>query len=96
MGNSLAICFSQNQASTKSNKKRSLSSYSHSLNPPPYHFSNSSSQRLDKIHPKETSGTLSTLDDHYTKEQARVVATLLLQHNHQNGTLTQFERSVSL
>lgn len=98
MGNSLAICFSKSQASTKRNKKRSSSSssHSHSLIPPPSNFSNSTSQRLDKIHPKETSGTPSTLDDDYIKEQARVAAALLLQHHHQNGTLTQFERSVSL
>ncbi|KAK4339257.1 hypothetical protein RND71_040719 [Anisodus tanguticus] len=89
MGNSLA-CFSQNQA-TKRSKERSSS---HSL--PPY-FSNSTSQRLDKIYPKETSSsTNSTLDDDYIKEQARVAAALLLQHHQQNGTLTQFERSVSL
>ncbi|XP_016435472.1 putative methylesterase 11, chloroplastic isoform X2 [Nicotiana tabacum] len=35
-------------------------------------------------------------DDDYIREQARVAAALLLQHHQQNGTLTQFERSVSL
>lgn len=97
MGNSLAICFTRNQASTKINKNRSSSSsHSHSLISPPYNFSKSTSQRLDKVPPKETSATRSTLDDDYIKEQARVAAALLLQHHHQNGTLTQFGRSVSL
>ncbi|KAM3398152.1 hypothetical protein P3S68_001666 [Capsicum galapagoense] len=97
MGNSLAICFTRNQASTKINKNRSSSSsHSHSLISPPYNFSKSTSQRLDKVPPKKTSATRSTLDDDYIKEQARVAAALLLQHHHQNGTLTQFGRSVSL
>ncbi|MCD7463370.1 putative methylesterase 11, chloroplastic [Datura stramonium] len=95
MGNSLAICFSKNQATKRSKKRSSSSSHSHSL-PPPYNFSNSTSHRLENIHPKETSGTTSTLNVDYIKEQARVAAALLLQHHHQNGTLTQFERSVSL
>lgn len=93
MGNSLAICFSQNQA-TKRDKNRS-SSHPHSL-PPPYNFFNSTSHRLDKIHPKETSTSTPSFNDDYIKKQARVAAALLLQHHHQNGTLTQFERSVSL
>ncbi|XP_009612686.1 putative methylesterase 11, chloroplastic [Nicotiana tomentosiformis] len=85
MGNSLA-CFSQNQA-IKRNKTRAKSS--HSLPPP--HFPSSASQRSDKVFPKENS-----IDDDYIKDQARVAAALLLQHHQQNGTLTQFERSVSL
>ncbi|XP_060200989.1 putative methylesterase 11, chloroplastic [Lycium barbarum] len=88
MGNSLA-CFSQNQATKRSNTRSS----SRSL--PPC-FSNSTSQRLDKIHPKETSTSTPSIDHDYIKEQARVAAALLLQHHQQNGTLTQFERSVSL
>ncbi|XP_016495632.1 putative methylesterase 11, chloroplastic [Nicotiana tabacum] len=85
MGNSLA-CFSQNQA-IKRNKTRAKSS--HSLPPP--HFPSSASQRSDKVFPKENS-----IDDDYIKDQARVAAALLLQHHQQKGTLTQFERSVSL
>ncbi|XP_009769295.1 putative methylesterase 11, chloroplastic [Nicotiana sylvestris] len=86
MGNSLS-CFSQTQA-IKRNKCRAKSSQSI---PPPYFPSSSASQRSDKIYPKETN-----LDTDYIKEQARVAAALLLQHHQQNGTLTQFERSVSV
>ncbi|MCD7461572.1 hypothetical protein HAX54_046492 [Datura stramonium] len=103
MGNSLT-CFSeknQNSKIRKSNKSSSIRRRS-SINgrrlpvaPPPPCISRSTSRKSDRIYPN--SSRIDHEDgDSYIREQARVAAALLLQHHHQNGTLGQFERSVSL
>ncbi|CAN4124602.1 unnamed protein product [Withania somnifera] len=64
---------------------------------PPPCISRSTSQKSDRIYPNSSRIIDHNFDgDHYIREQARVAAALLLQHHHQNGTLSQLERSVSL
>ncbi|KAH0646162.1 hypothetical protein KY284_034046 [Solanum tuberosum] len=103
MGNSLA-CFSKKNQSTKIRKKinknnipntrRSLSNGRHI--PPPC-ISRSTSRKSDRIiYPNSSRIIDHDIDHEYIREQARVAATLLLQHHHQNGTFSQFERSASL
>ncbi|XP_006348679.2 putative methylesterase 11, chloroplastic [Solanum tuberosum] len=101
MGNSLA-CFSKKNQTTKIRKKfnknnipstrRSSSSNGRHIPPPPC-ISRSTSRKSDRIIYPSSSRII---DHDYIREQAQVAATLLLQHHHQNGTFSQFERSVSL
>lgn len=104
MGNSLA-CFSKKNQATKIRKKfnknnipstRRSSSNIRRIPPPPC-ISRSTSRKSDRIIYRSSSRIIDHDIDHdYIREQARVAAALLLQHHHQNGTFSQFERSVSL
>ncbi|KAL3367732.1 hypothetical protein AABB24_008872 [Solanum stoloniferum] len=104
MGNSLA-CFSKKNQTTKIRKKinknnipntRRSSSNGRHIPPPPC-ISRSTSRKSDRIiYPNSSRIIDHDIDHDYIREQARVAATLLLQHHHQNGTFSQFERSVSL
>ncbi|KAK4715209.1 hypothetical protein R3W88_013547 [Solanum pinnatisectum] len=104
MGNSLA-CFSKKNQTTKIRKKinknnipstRRSSSNGRHIPPPPC-ISRSTSRKSDRIIYPNSSRIIDHDSDHdYIREQARVAAALLLQHHHQNGTFSQFERSVSL
>ncbi|KAL3336560.1 hypothetical protein AABB24_029287 [Solanum stoloniferum] len=104
MGNSLA-CFSKKNQTTKIRKKinknnipstRRSSSNGRHIPPPPC-ISRSTSRKSDRIINPSSSRIIDHDSDHdYIREQARVAAALLLQHHHQNGTFSQFERSVSL
>lgn len=94
MGNSLA-CFSEKNQATKF-RKSNKSSRSFNGNVPPPCISRSTSRKSDRIYPNSLRFDQGKCDDDFIREQARVAAALLLQHHQQNGTLTQFERSVSL
>ncbi|XP_060215093.1 putative methylesterase 11, chloroplastic [Lycium barbarum] len=102
MGNSLASCFSEKNQAAKFRRNNKSSIRSRSSNhrlppPPPPCISRSTSRKSDRIHPNSLRIHEDNCDDYnYIREQARVAAALLLQHHQQNGTLTQFERSVSL
>ncbi|XP_055809899.1 putative methylesterase 11, chloroplastic isoform X2 [Solanum dulcamara] len=111
MGNSLA-CFSKknnqntkirkkiNKNSIHSNRRSSINGHRLPIVPPPPCISRSTSRKSDKIIYPNSSRKIdhesNNFDGDYIREQARIAAALLLQHHHQNGTFSQFERSVSL
>ncbi|OIS96695.1 PREDICTED: putative methylesterase 11, chloroplastic isoform X2 [Nicotiana attenuata] len=94
MGNSLA-CFSEKNQATKV-RKHNKNGRSFNGNVPPPCISRSTSRKSDRIYPNSLRFDQGKCDDDFIREQARVAAALLLQHHQQNGTLSQFERSVSL
>ncbi|PHU02209.1 putative methylesterase 11, chloroplastic [Capsicum chinense] len=73
--------------------RRSSNGRAHHSVPPPSCISRSTSRKSSRIIDHEGNNFDG---DNYIREQARVAAALLLQHHQQNGTLSQFERSVSL
>lgn len=107
MGNSLA-CFSKKNQNTKIRKIKKHSIHSNRTSnghhlpiiPPPPCISRSTSRKSNRIIYPNSSRIIDhesyNFDGDYIQEQARVAAALLLQHHHQNGTFSQFERSVSL